>query len=236
MPKFNSPSWAVHIDEPTAVGIIDAVSRPRLSAYGLTNDANSDQLLAVAWHARNIVLSESLYPLLHMLEVVIRNRIHDAFSIYYKRSDWYDLAWLRDAEKNMIQDARNDLIKKHKPETPDNIVAALSFGFWCAMFNGFYETASGPWPFQLKAVLPRVPKSMRTRKKILERLEEVRRLRNRIFHHEPIVNISNLAYQYRDMTEMLGWFSPESKVHIIKICRFNSVNSELIVEAKEESP
>lgn len=234
MPKFNSPDWAVHIDNPMATGLINAVSQPRLTAYGLTPGQNFDSLMVVAKHGRNIVLCESLYPILHMLEVVLRNRVHDAFTAAFGGPSWFDQTWVGVLEKNMIQEARADLVKKNKQDTPDNIVAALSFGFWCSLFNARYETTGDPWPSQLKSVLPKAPKSVRTRSKIQNKLEAVRRLRNRVFHHEPIAHFNDLAIQYRDMLELLGWFSPEAMNHVGHICRFYAVHGDRIVENTAE--
>jgi hypothetical protein len=66
----------------TAAGVIDAISRPRLSNYGMISDRHSDLVTAVASHGRNIVICEAMYPSLHLLEVVVRNRLHDAFSAH----------------------------------------------------------------------------------------------------------------------------------------------------------
>ena len=89
-PMFNSPPWAAQIDAELACGVAEAVSRQRLASYGVANS----EIVAVAQHGRNILLSESFYPVLHMLEVVLRNRLHDAFCIHFQSEDWYEQSWL----------------------------------------------------------------------------------------------------------------------------------------------
>ena len=81
---FKNPEWASLIDAKLADGVVLALSMPRLSAYG------SLPIESVARHGRNITLCEATYPVLHLLEVVMRNRIHDAFSAHFGALDWYE--------------------------------------------------------------------------------------------------------------------------------------------------
>jgi hypothetical protein len=231
MAGFKSPGWASLIDVKTAGGVIDAISRPRLTSYGMVPDPTCDLVHVVASHGRNIVLCEALYPLLHILEVVVRNRVHDAFSAHYGTTEWFRLPWIHANELASIQKAEAELQKHHKALSPDNIVAELTFGFWCSMFNKRYEPSHSnePWPALLKTVLPRAPRWARTRARILGRLEKARSIRNRVFHHEPVAPIRDLASQYDEFIELLGWFSPDAKVHLSHICRFKSVWNDVLV-------
>ena len=110
----------------------------------------------------------------------------------------------------------------------DRVVAELRFGFWCGMFNGAYEDAGGPWPRLLSVVFPRVPKTWRTRPKVRRRIEEARLVRNRIFHHEPIAHLADLADRHRRLIELLGWLSPEARRHVEHLCRFQPVFSDAL--------
>lgn len=256
---FNSPGWAALIDVKMADGVVQAVSAPRLAPYGLvttplvtgagsapagasgppssppslaTGLANvSNQVEAVARHGRNIALCEAFYPALHMLEVVMRNSIHNAFRHHFAAPDWYDQGWLTSGHLKLVNEAKAELTKRSKPVTPDRVVAELSFGFWCGMFSGAYETHQGAWPTLLKSVLPRVPKSWRTRPKIKQRVEAARDIRNRIFHHEPITQYADLRDRHRKLVELLGWFSPEARQHVEHLCRFSSVFGDQLVLA-----
>jgi hypothetical protein len=216
---FNSPAWATHLDTDLASGVAKAVSRPRLASYGRA----ANDIEAVARHGRNILLSEAMYPVLHMLEVVMRNSLHDAFREHLRTEDWYDLGWLKPGHAALVRDAKANLAGKGKPATADRVVAELRFGFWCGMFNGAYEDAGGPWPRLLPVVFPRVPKTWRTRPKVRRRIEEARLVRNRIFHHEPIAHLPDLADRHRRLIELLGWLSPEARRHVEHLCRFQPV-------------
>lgn len=227
---FNNPAWAAKIDAPMASAITSALSEPRLGSFGLCSLVGRDEIGAVGRHGRNIILCEAAYPALHMLEVVMRNRIHDEFTSHYGSANWYAQTWLLPDHASMVANAHSDLQRLGKTITPDRVVAALSFGFWCGMFSAKYEcTSQGHWPRLLQPVLPRVPKSWRTRSKVQGRVEEVRKLRNRVFHHEPISNTPDLFHLHRGMVELLGWFSPEARAHLESMCRFRAAFADHLI-------
>ncbi|WPU57051.1 hypothetical protein SQW19_05530 [Stenotrophomonas acidaminiphila] len=238
---FNSPGWASFIDEKMAEGVGAAVSMPRLGAYcepgtPLAAGQAATFVAPVARHGRNIVLSEALYPVLHMIEVVLRNRIHDEFSTHFNDPAWYEQGWVTPRHVDMVNEAKADLLRKRKQPDPKRVVAELSFGFWCGMFHADYERGSGPWPSLLKKVLPRVPKSWATRSKVRDRLEDARLIRNRVFHHEPILQFSDLYSKHRSFVELLGWLSPDARKHIESLCRFNAVFNDKLILTPQTDP
>lgn len=249
---FKSPAWASLIDVKSADGLVSALSRARLASYGLpsaspvarelslrhqtaSNDLGSGSygeigIDAVARHARNITLCEAMYPILHMLEVVMRNSIHNACCQHFGAADWYDQGWLNNNHQRFVADAKRELSKRSKPHDPDRIIAELGFGFWCGMFHSSYE--HGPralWPTLLTAVMPNIPKSWRTRFKVQRRVEDARSLRNRVFHHESIAHLTDLRERHRRLIEVLGWFSSDSRQHIESICRFKLVHDDSLI-------
>ncbi len=202
------------------------VAQPQ-QVTSVAHSFGSTGIEAVARHARNMLLCEALYPVLHMLEVVMRNSIHNAFSRHFGARDWYAEAWLNPNHARMVLEAKAKLSKRNKPHDPDRIVAELGFGFWCGMFHFAYEHGGrAAWPALLGTVLPGVPKSWRTRAKVQRRVEGARALRNRVFHHEPITFHQDLRDRHRHLVEVLGWFSPEERQHIEHVCRFNRVHDD----------
>ncbi len=233
---FNKPGWAAVIDVNVADGVAAAISPARLTRFGFNpsncdvSDAPDKQsqhaalIGAVARHGYNMVLSESFYPVLHMTELVLRQRLHYAFSEHFSTSFWYDEQWLGAAHSRMIEEAKQELSQRGCPLEPERVAAELSFGFWCGMFHGRYEQAGGPWPKLLRIVFPRIPKSWATREKVRLRLEAARLIRNRVFHHHPISQFQDLSSRHRALMELLGWLSPEARVHVESLCRFRAVH------------
>lgn len=220
MSRFNSPQWAIQISQPLAKDVAASLSAPRMARH---DQSGSDPELALANHAHNLLLCEALYPTLHMLEVVVRNRVHDVLTARFGRPDWYSMAWLSDADYKMVTEAENKLTQHNKALTPDNVIAALSFGFWCAIVNKRYESPTGLWPNLVPKVIPYAPKPLRSRKSLHSHMEAARYLRNRVFHHEPIRHLPNLRQRYLDLLTLLKMFSPNVRQHTATLCRFSSV-------------
>lgn len=233
-PVFNNPEWAALIDVKTAGGVAAALSHARLGAFGLeqhhvVGDAamhsTADLVGAVSRHGLNMVLCEALYPVMHMMELVLRNRVHEAFSTHFKSCQWFEDGWLKPSHQRLIQEAKTELRQRGVAQDANRVIAELSFGFWCGMFHADYERGEGPWPALLRAVFPRVPKSWATREKIRVRLESARLLRNRVFHHHPISQFQDLHARHRALVELVGWMSPDARAHVESICRFSKVHA-----------
>jgi hypothetical protein len=62
------------------------LSEKRLSTYYKLFYKNKEK--AIEYYRLNIQISESFYPLLSTLEIVLRNSIHSSFSIHFKSADW----------------------------------------------------------------------------------------------------------------------------------------------------
>ncbi|MFL5354673.1 hypothetical protein [Archangium sp.] len=142
------------------------------------------------------------------LEVAFRNNLHDALVAFYRAPAWYDIvpAWLLPREQDAIAAAKTELQKRPVPLEPSRLVAELSFGFWTSLLSRSYEQVI--WPGLLKPVFPHMPRRERTRQRVAERMHEVRKLRNRVFHHEPIWRLRDLPRRHAALEETLRWFEP----------------------------
>lgn len=203
------------------VSLIEKVlSQARLRGYQ-TSKAKKLHINSMAVYRWNILLSESLYPLLHAIEVSLRNSIYIAISSKFQDPDWL----LKPAKFLDIIEA--DKIKKHfrvleqsgKLGT-DHLIAGLNFGFWCSLLDRRYEHKQLLWPTLLRSVFP----YLKNRKihLIRTRFNRIRTLRNRIYHYEPIWHWRDLMQQHDDIIEAIGWIEPE--VHkLLEVDRFNQI-------------
>lgn len=201
-----------------------AISHERLEAYQARSNADSELLLA-AHYAQNIALSESLYPAFQAIEIALRNSVHDTIAAACKSEAWFEARFniLLPQELDAIEKARATLRRGNKDATPGRIMAELNFGFWTSLFDLRYEQRL--WPLHLKTVLPYIPKTIRTRKIISSRMNRIRRLRNRVFHHEPIWYWQDLQQQHFEILEAIGWVNSSMKSFILTIDRFDNVIS-----------
>jgi len=190
-----------------------ALSRERLGSYRFRGD---DDVGVVSTYLWNMALSEALYPALHGLEVALRNSLFDAAQQRFAGAShlhvpcWLDAdpPILAPEERSRVEAAKSALRSRGKPLDAPHLIAELTFGFWTALLDVRYEHRQVLWPHLLPAVFPAVPPQMRKRKTISSRLNRVRLLRNRAFHHEPIWHWRDLEEQHAAAREVLEWISP----------------------------
>ena len=187
-----------------------SVSSQRFNWY---MSACPNKLDAIAVYLWNISLCSALYPTLQCLEITYRNALNNALQVHKGTANWLDDKTLMlSQEQNSILQAKRKL-GQGQPANSSWIVAELSFGFWVAIYSGPYTNTIVH--ATMLAVFPHVPKRQRNPQNLLKRLQEARKLRNRIFHHEPIWHWVNplsssspkpsLMQQYEDILDLTRW-------------------------------
>jgi len=167
-----------------------------------------------------MALSESLYPVLQALEITFRNAIYDAACDYFGQVDWFDDPMIIQHRNDIkaLDKAKKILQWQNKKPEPGRIIAELNFGFWTSLLDSRYEQVL--WPQLIKATFPHMPKRIRTRKHLSQQFNKIRRLRNRIFHHEPIWYWQDLQQQHQDILEALNWIAPTMKELVMTVDKF----------------
>jgi hypothetical protein len=199
------------------------ISRVRLEAYRPTG---TDDLTMIVNYFSNIELSEALYPTLQAFEIALRNSVHAALGRHFASEFWFDRPrLLQTRQQGSVLDARRELTKHGKPHDAGRIVAELNFGFWHSMFNRPFE--AGLWHANRAALLaevfPNLPRTLRTRLAIWNRCDQIRRLRNRVMHDEPIWARPRLLDEHAQILETLGWISSDMRTAIAMCDRFDDV-------------
>jgi hypothetical protein len=180
----------------------------RLESYGADGVAPTTVL---ARYLLNLALCESLYAPLQLCEVALRNSLHRHLSIILGRDDWFEAAAfpLTEWGQQEVSKAKEKIATASHPVTPGRVVAELQFGFWTSLFEAHYERSRTFMPTGIRYIFPRLPKSLHNRKGLKRKLEEIRLLRNRVFHHERIVHWIDLESRHAAIVEVIGWISPE---------------------------
>lgn len=171
----------------------------------MSQSTQPDMAAALATYLWNLALCESLYPSLHGIEVSLRNSIHDTASSKFGGEFWFT-SHLVGREKETIEKIGNDFSSRKIEANPGKYIAECNFGFWVNLFNGEYEQIL--WRSLIREVFPHAPRRSRARSTIRSRLDSIRRLRNRVFHFEPIWRLPDLRQQHFDILETIGWISP----------------------------
>lgn len=221
------------------------VSTTRLESYRPPAGTDLEMLINYLW---NLELNEALFPSLHAAEVGLRNSIHAAASAHYGTEFWFDQTdVLLGSQLKGIRAARRKLNDAHKPHTAGRIVAALTFGFWVSLFYNPYERQmlGDPanqlsWhdqnnrPALLLAAFPYLTRRFRSRGQVEDRFKQIKDLRNRAAHHEPIWARPYLKREHDLILNAIGWVSPQMRDAIALCDRFPDVhqNGRTRVEAK----
>jgi hypothetical protein len=193
-------------------------SNARFNVY--LSKTGNDYDKALALYKLNIELSEAFYPILSVIEISLRNSINNKLEDYFKDSYWF--------ENNLpieflpfVLEAKQKLNSQNKNITSDRIISELNFGFWNRLFNRNYTILL--WK-PLHTIFKNMPKKDRKREKIANSLYNIRTLRNRIYHYEPIFgNPKEIEKIHSEMILFLTWLDKDLPNLISDINRFDNV-------------
>ncbi|CAM5472623.1 hypothetical protein [Leifsonia shinshuensis] len=185
------------MDPHTIPAFAASLSEPRFRRY--LNRYDGRRQLAVRLYAWNIEVSSAFWGPIGVLEVMLRNAIHDAMRGGRSDAWWYDGVNLGQREAAGLQSTIDRLFYRVGREpTPDEVVGASTFGFWVGLTGPgvprdrllSYETAL--WQPRLRHAFANLGGV--SRKELHAQLDGVRKFRNRIAHHEPIyaMNLSSI--------------------------------------------
>ncbi|GLW12893.1 hypothetical protein Misp01_80210 [Microtetraspora sp. NBRC 13810] len=163
---------------------------------------------ALRLYAWNIEMSAAFHGPLHVLEVSLRNALHNQLTSLCGRPDWWHSPAIGlDVTSAMKVDAAKRVVAAlHVTPTPGHIVAELSFGFWGTLLSGKHTYEMRLWRPALHRAFPAYHGP---RRPLYQDLYHLRRLRNRIAHHEPI-HQRHLTADYDSILRILGYISPKT--------------------------
>ena len=186
-----------------------ALSAERFESYRKQpGDSDETIFLRYQWNAS---VCEGFYSPLRLLEVVLRNSFDRSLS---ERAgigpNWLTTVpqWLQENGRADVGKAHDFLTQRRMAITQPRMVQEMSFGFWTSLLNSRYETLFHGIGAK---VFPGMPKPIRTRAIASVRFEEIRTLRNRIFHFRRIWNRPNLSKDYNEILESIEWVNPDAR-------------------------
>ena len=176
------------------------LSKERIGSYERT--VGGDISKAIELHMWNTIVSGAFYSPLQLVELALRNAVHDRMSETHGRSWLQNSEILRDNETRRVTKARDQLKRKKKKPTPGRVVAEMNFGFWTSLFATGYDHL---WHSDLYHVFSPRPQ----RRDVHEVLTHLRDLRNRIAHHEPIHQLP-LEKRHVDIQWIVEMLAPDA--------------------------
>lgn len=173
-------------------------SRERLFPYMHRSGHKYDK--AFNFYLYNARLSKAFLFPLHALEVTLRNRIQWVLSQEFSE-DWHQNSTF----KRMLNEAGvASLMKAEGKATSGNIedtVANTTFEFWTYLLHNQYHDF---W----RTKFPSLCGGVITRGQLFTKVKRINDFRNRIAHHEPILD-KPFAERYAEILDVLQHLSPE---------------------------
>lgn len=185
----------------------DAISPARLGTYLKRTHYNARRALDL--YAWNIRAGAALYPVLQVNEVALRNAVNRGLESQFGPRWPYSQGFLRSLPS---QDRALFLKERGKVErrlgipqvSTGDVVAAQTYWFWVMMLTSRFENRI--WKREFTSSFPHAPASV-TRDVVHSRADTIRKLRNRIAHHEPLMEFDLLGAYHRALA-MVRWVSP----------------------------
>jgi hypothetical protein len=205
------------------------ISASRLQTYEIVCSNNTQRALKA--YQTNIRLSQAFYPLLTMVEVVLRNAINEELTDHFSDANWLinqQTGFMVDPSLTTIDRRTNQPRHNHYLKisveksirkirigcTQGKIISTLEFGFWTAFFDNYHYRILSGSPIRIFSRLP----SGTNRAVVFDKLTRIRDFRNRVYHNEPIIFDKNNAgtpyYSldkaneiYQDIEDIFTWLN-----------------------------
>ena len=187
-----------------------AISHQRL--YRFLSHSGDDFEKTLKLYEKNMRVSAGFYPIMSCFEICLRNKIHEAMQEKYGCGWLIDINTpLEDDDRKTVEGVYENLIKEKRigdsvDENMGRVVADLSLGFWARMLSKKYEESL--WR---PAIHHAFPNHKGLLKSLRNRVFMIRRLRNRIAHHEPIIFIDSIDGRRDEILETIGWMCADTK-------------------------
>lgn len=189
VPRLIRPVYVLTV--PTAkpqneAAIRAVLSAPRSATYvTATGNDTSRAVDLYGWNAR---VSSALMLPSHFAEVATRNAVADALTAVYGPNWPWDSTFERSLpSRHRGYNPQRDLRETRRREpTTGKVIAELKFAFWQEMFAARHAVRI--WDHQILTLFPHATgmSARQLRDRIYNDLNVIRKLRNRVAHHEPI--------------------------------------------------
>lgn len=184
------------------------LSPPRFGTY--LRAASGDRNKAMELYCWNTQVSAALYVMVQFFELAVRNAAVETLEAEFGPNWHLSAGFVKTlrAPRRGYQ-PREDLTScAARLPTAGKVVAELKFAFWQGLFVKGQQARV--WDTQFASVFPGYTKRLivaQVRAHVYEQIEAVRRLRNRVAHHEPIFR-RDLSEDRDRIREMVQWRRP----------------------------
>jgi hypothetical protein len=203
------------------------ISAPRLAPYLAATGGNVR--LALSLYQWNVELSGAVYECLHRFEVILRNALDEQLGGWNatqrdrQTGRMHSSDWLMDPARLIRRLVGDDIRKATRraqsavrgagttPGHPD-ILAQLSFGTWRFLLP---DNDPGRQLLWNKALASAFPKLTGTSSDLVDHVDHIYKLRNRVAHLEPLLNSGMVADRLARMRAVLLAIDPALEIWFV---------------------
>lgn len=221
--------------------IKNCLSAERLFAYEKII-APAPEGLAIFIYQVMQMHSSLLFVPIQYLEVCLRNRTYNALKNFYDArkkviaplgtpGEWYKWMPQKQITKDNISEAckkAKNQIRNRRPIVYGDIISRLTLGVWVSILEERTDNKD-PLFFWSGVVRDIFPNTTYKKGKIMQTLNDIATIRNRLFHHEPLwkseksktvsYDIDDILLKmnntYTTIVEVIGWMSTGLQQHIL---------------------
>lgn len=208
-------------DEALAHPVVTLLSEPRLRPYlAQTAGSAEDALALYAWSTR---MAAAAFETVSHLEVLVRNALDRELTRQYREQacgiPWFLLSSPAARGISGAVDAVRQRLQAQHRDTRDQIIAGLSFGTWSGMLGPKHEDL---WRECLRRAFPG---SSGSRKQVMIELEGIRKFRNKIAHHDSMLNIDT-PFETRRVIQVARFVDDDAASWLAGLDRSGEVYSQ----------
>jgi hypothetical protein len=194
----------------------DIFSAPRFATY--LTEKGGNRVAALELYQWNLEVSCALFGSLQVCEISVRNAISEAIELTYGATWPYGKSFeISLADPYKSYSPRSNIKELRKQPTTGKVIAELKFVFWERMFTGRHDDAI--WNKHLRTVLPNMDANrtvQQLRGEAFKTLNDIRDLRNRIAHHEPIFK-RDIQAEFDRIKKVISWRSTVAAAWLDKV-------------------
>ena len=211
--------------------IVECLSQERLHSYKQNSEDENPKI--IDHYIYNLLENQKLYPPLHILEVVFRNRTHRSIGNLFNNNEWL-LSYVNEKDSNLIlklkkigpksieefnkniyralKASKETAIIQKRPLIEGDLISNLTFGFWTSFYmHIFSNILSNKGLFILTFKNFKFEKIgtdtyLHQEQIIRKKIDSIRKKRNRIFHYDKINDHKNLE---NDIYKLISYLSNE---------------------------
>jgi hypothetical protein len=185
MPALSPPAWRE--------AWLSVLSPARFATFEAA--AGGDEQRGLALYQWNSAMGAAWLVDLSLIEIGLRNAIHDTLTAAHGTSAWWTSIQIDNTTNANIGRARRKLGQAGQPVTSGQIIAELTFGDWVRLLGRGDRVGGVAVDYTKTLWRPHLgPRfAPQTRKSFHGDVETLRKLRNRIAHHEPLITINHAA-------------------------------------------